>query len=84
MTLQELFQAVDRLSPNEQNELRNYLNRLQNDPSDVMSPAERAQRLDAAFDAFRIGLDDATLDEIVNAMNDDYIEPIGDDGFPLL
>ena len=84
MTLQELFRAVDRLSPNEQNELRNYLNRLQNDPSDVMSPAERAQRLDAAFDAFRIGLDDATLDEIVNAMNDDYIEPIGDDGFPLL
>lgn len=81
MTLQEVKQVVDRLSPEELRELREYIEQREgtNWPASELTPEERARRLDEAFEQFRAGLTQAQLDEITEAMNAEYIEPFDED-----
>lgn len=63
MMLDELMRAVDELS---EEELRHVNN---------LSADERIQMLEEAADAIREGLTPEELDEMIAAMNEEYIEP---------
>ena len=74
MTLQELYQTVRRLSPEERAQLRAYLE--QDDvPVHTLSPEERARKLDAAFNQLCEGLTSEDIEEMTEAMNSEYVEP---------
>lgn len=82
INLQAVKDAVDQLSPEERSELRAYL-----DEHNASQPVLRAgtMNVDAllqAAKAIREGFSDAEWDEIESAMNDEYIEPVDEDGFP--
>ncbi len=81
MTLQDVKQAVDRLSPGERRKLREYLAQRESTEQPVLelTPEERIRRLDAAVEALREGLTQQELDEMTEAMNTEYIEPIDED-----
>lgn len=85
MTLQDILKVVDRLTQAERNTLRQYLDTTEPELNPhLLPPEERARRLDAAFDAFREGLTPEQINDMVNAMNSQYVEPIDEDGFPKL
>jgi hypothetical protein len=82
VTLQDVIQVVDKLSPEELRQLRAYLDQLEGTPVPPvqdMTPEERARRLDAAFEQLREGLTQAELDEMTEAMNAEYIEPFDEE-----
>jgi hypothetical protein len=81
MTLQDVKQAIDRLTPAERRELREYLEQRESteQPVQDLSPADRARRLREAFEELRAGLTQAQLAEITEAMNAEYIEPVDED-----
>jgi hypothetical protein len=78
MTLQDVIRAVDRLSSEERRELREYLEQRESTErvAQELSPQERARRLREGFAKLREGLSEAELDEIIEAMNAEYIEPV--------
>jgi DNA-binding GntR family transcriptional regulator len=77
MNLQQVKEAIDRLTPEELRELRAYLAERETMPpaQHDLPPEERARRLDEAFIKMREGLTSEQLEEIVAAMNEEYIEP---------
>ncbi len=77
MNLQEVKAAIDQLSPEELDEIREYLKtrEAENSVTAGLSPQERARRLDEAFTQLRAGLTPEQIDEITEAMNVEYIEP---------
>ena len=77
--LREVKAAIDRLSPEEQAELRAYLNERAA-PTATM----RIDALQEAARAIREGFTDDEWEEVERAMNDEYIEPVDEDGFPIL
>lgn len=68
MTLEEIKQAVDQLSEGERRELVQYLEQRPKglDPEALLR----------AVTAFREGLSQTEIDQIVAAMNEDYIEEV--------
>jgi hypothetical protein len=74
MTLQEVIKALDDLSPDELRELRAQIEQREWEhlPAYQLTPVERAQRLNDAFERFREGLTQEQLDEISAAMNAEY------------
>ncbi len=70
-TLQDVKKAIDRLSPEERRELREYLEQRESieQPAHELSPEERIRRLDAAAQAIREGMTQAELDDMLEAMN---------------
>ena len=77
--LREVKAAIDRLSPEEQAELRAYLNER--------AATTATMRIDALQEAARVireGFTDDEWEEVERAMNDEYIEPVDEDGFPIL
>lgn len=80
ITLREIIQLVDQLSPKEKDELRDYLGHS-TPVFDVekLSPEERIRLMDEAVKAIREGLSQTELDEMIEAMNHKYIEPVDDD-----
>ncbi len=81
MTLHDVKKAVDKLSSDERRELREYLDQRESmeQPGSQLSPEERIRRLDVAARALREGLTQEQLDEISEAMNEEYIEPLDDE-----
>ncbi len=72
MTLEDVKNAVDRLSPEERRELREYLDQresVEQAVTEELSPEERIRRLDAAVEVIREGMTQAELDEMIDAMN---------------
>lgn len=71
ISLQEVIRAVDQLSAEELAQLRAYVHQreLQIQPAHSLSPAERARKLDEAFNKFGEGISPDELDEITAAMN---------------
>lgn len=86
LNLQDVKEAIDHFSPEELRELREHLERRASEiqPSHLLSPEERIRRLEEAARAIRAGFTDAEWDEVEQAMNEEYIEPVDDDGFPVL
>jgi uncharacterized protein YeeX (DUF496 family) len=83
MTLQQIKQAVDSLSAEELRELREYLEQRESleQPVLILSPEERIRRLDAAVEAIREGMTQEQIDEMIEAMNAEYIEPFDEDAW---
>lgn len=76
MTLQEVKLALDYLSPEELRELRVHLEKRETEIATraELSPEERARKLDEAFAQFREGLLPIQIEEMVAAMNEEYVE----------
>ena len=79
MTFDELLKAVDGLSPDERQRLRDYINRhesgqLQETP--VEAGVLDIDSLFRAFDEIRAGFTKEELAEVIEAMNAEYIEPL--------
>lgn len=72
MTLNELKRAINELSPDELNELHEYIEfRLPH----TLSPEERVALLKRGVSSIRESMTPAELDELVEAINSEYIEP---------
>lgn len=81
VNLQDMKNAIDRLTPEERRELRQYLEQRESTEqlTHELSPEERIRRLEEAVKALREGLTQAELDEMTDAMNAEYIEPVDED-----
>lgn len=75
MTLQEIIKQIEALPDDAINELEAYLKARRNKAIDD----DEMTQLASAFAAMREGLSDDALDEIVWAMNVEYIEPDSED-----
>ena len=73
MRLEDRLRAFARLTAEERQRLRDYLDRLP-EKSSLPSPEERTQRLNAAFDAPGQSLSPAELEDMVAAMTGAYCE----------
>jgi len=80
MTLREVIEALDELSQEELNELRAQLEQrlTLNAPARGTTAEERIRRLNAAASAIRKGFSAEEWTEVVQAMNEEYIEPLDD------
>lgn len=76
MTLTDIMQAVEKLSSEEKQKLREYLEQGETSLMHKLSPEERARRLDEAAAKIREGLTQAQLDEMTRAMNEEYVEAV--------
>ncbi|MBI5958456.1 MAG: hypothetical protein HY866_06975 [Chloroflexi bacterium] len=81
MTLQEMIKAIDLLHPDELRQLRSYIDQRESAVRHAyeLSPEERIQRMDAAVEVIREGMTQAELDEMIEAMNAEYIEPFDEE-----
>lgn len=81
MTLKDIMQAVDHLSHEELQYLRQYIEQRewQTHPARGSTPEERIRRMNRAAAMIREGMTQDQLDEMIAAMNEEYIEPVDDD-----
>ncbi len=81
MSLQAMKKAVDSLSPQERRELREYLEQRESveAPAHELSPEDRIRHLDAAAKAIREGMTQVELDDMIEAMNAEYVEIVDED-----
>jgi uncharacterized alpha-E superfamily protein len=84
MTLQAVKEVVDQLSPAERAELRDYLEEQTVDVSMLRPGTMDVDALLEAAREIREGFSKEEWEEIVAAMNEEYIEPVDEDGMPLL
>ena len=75
MRLEDRLRAVARLTAEERQRLRAYLDRLPENSS-LPSPEERTQRLNAAFDALGEGLSPTELEDMAAEMTADDDGPM--------
>ncbi len=84
MNLQEVKEAVDHLSPEERAELRSYLDeQTVQEEAPLKAGTMNVDALLEAAKAIREGFSDEEWEAIEQAMNEEYIEPVDEDGFPL-
>jgi uncharacterized alpha-E superfamily protein len=84
MNLQEVKEAVDHLSPEERAELRAYLDeQTTQEETPLRAGTMNVDALLEAGRAIREGFSDEEWEAIEQAMNEEYIEPVDKDGFPL-
>ncbi len=76
MNLQDMKAAVAQLSPEEVQELRDYLEQVATTlpTQEPLAAEERIRRLDEAAAAIRSGFSDSEWDAIEKAMNEEYVE----------
>ena len=82
--LQEVKEAIDHLSPEERAELRAYLDERRAAATPLRVGTMNVDALLEAARAIREGFTDDEWNEVERAMNDEYIEPVDEDGFPIL
>ena len=74
--LRELYGQIDRLDDAGLEDLRAYIEQRMKQPQNVSEDAQtKIEALRDAFAEMRAGLTDEELEEIVEAMNSEYIEP---------
>lgn len=74
MRLDDILRSVSRLTAEELQQLRDYLDRVPEKPP-RLSPEERMRRLNAAFEALGEGFSPAELENLVVAMTGESSEP---------
>ena len=75
---QALYQTIDEMNPEELAQLRQYIDqRMVQPPVIDEDAATRIAAIQEALVEIRSGLSEAELDKIIEAMNSEYIEPIG-------
>lgn len=75
--MDDLFERVSQLSFAQRQQLRDRMDKLDNDDGIIHAkgtPEERLKALREGFAKFREGLSEEELDEMVAAMNEEYIE----------
>ena len=82
MTLQELFKTIDRLSPAERAQLRDYIDRHDTEHTQLKTGTMDVDVLLEAVRSIRADMDEAEFEAMLDAMNEEYIEPVDDDGWP--
>ena len=79
MTFEELLETVGRLSPEQLDELNrhisNRLEQIQREDRESETPQERTASMLRAFEQIREDMSSNALDELVEAMNAEYIDP---------
>lgn len=75
MSIDDLLEAVDQLNPDELRQLQQRITARRQQ----MSPDEVFATLQKAFADIREGLSEEELQDMVDAMNHEYIEPVDDD-----
>jgi len=80
MTYDEIVQAVDRLSLEERQQLRDYIEKttLRTNPARDLSPDEWIQRMKTVAHSIREGFTDDEWEQIEADMNAEYIEAVDD------
>lgn len=77
--LQALFAAIEQLPPEEFQELRRFVEELDQEQFTIRraveTPEERIAALHTALAEFREGLSDEEMREITEAMNYEYVDP---------
>ena len=81
--LQEMKEAIDHLSPEERAELRAYLDQGEAQKTALRAGTMNIDVLQEAARAIREGFTDEEWEEVERAMNEEYIELVDEDGFPL-
>ena len=76
MTLAEIKQVVSTLNESERAELRDYIDSL---PPVALTPEERLRRLHAFIDFVQATMSPEQIEEMVAAMNEEYIEPFDEE-----
>ena len=81
MTLADILQVVDKLSLEDRQKLRAYLDASERrlPPTPELDPEEWIRQMEAAASAIREGFSDQEWAEIEGDMNEEYIEPVDDD-----
>jgi hypothetical protein len=74
--LSDLYGTIDRLNPDELDQLSAYIAQKRMQPQIKEDPHTRAAALMVAVENFWEGMSQQEIDEIVAAMNSEYIEPI--------
>jgi hypothetical protein len=77
MTLQELIQAVEQLTPQERRELRAYLDEHQAGPLGLMSGTMDVDMLLEAAQVMRAEMDENAFNEMIAAMNAEVARETG-------
>jgi hypothetical protein len=80
MTLQDILREIHHLSAEERRHLREYIDELEQDTRGMYeSPEERIRQMDAAVAAIREGMTQAQIDDMIEAMNAETVEPFDED-----
>ncbi len=81
MALSDLLRAVNVLSREELDQLYEYIEQLRErqEAARGATPEERIRRLNAAAHAIRDGFSEQEWEEVVDAINVEYIEPFDDE-----
>ena len=74
--LSEIYQAIDQLNRDEFRKLRAYIEQRPEPPQIVEDPQTKIAALRDAFAKIREGMSQEELDEMIWAMNYEYIEPL--------
>jgi len=83
--LRELYETIDRLDDSELENLQAYIEQRKGQPKHISEDAQaKIKALQEAFAEMRAGLTDEELEEIVEAMNSEYIEPLDPSEFDWL
>ena len=72
MTLNEIKQAINQLSPKELEELEAYIAFRKPHP---LTPSERVALLERGASAIRESMTPEELDDLIEVINSEYIEP---------
>lgn len=83
LNLQDVKQAIDQFSLEELRELRAYLDGLTTGEFPLRAGTMDVDALVEAANALREGVSPQVWEEMLQAMNENYIEPLDDDGFPI-
>jgi hypothetical protein len=79
-TLQHVIRAVDHLSPEERAELRQYLDEYPPVQEPLQAGTMDIDSLLAAAQAIRESMSPEDYEEMLAAMNEEYIEPVDENG----
>ena len=82
MDKHDLYVTIDRLSPEELQELRAYLDQRIAQPQIADEDVQtKIDALHAALENFWEGLSQDEIDAIVEGMNSEYVEPLSEDNW---
>lgn len=97
MLLEDVFRMIDQLTPQQKQQVRQYLDAEQESlraeidallasaqPTPLHAGTMDVDKLLQAAETMWAGLDENDIQAIIQAMNEEYIEPVDEDGFPLL
>lgn len=83
MTLDEIMRYVSHLSADELRHLREHIEQIERGVGTQLGPTpqERIRQMDEAVKTIREGMTQEQIDEMIEAMNAEYVEPFDEDAW---